>query len=164
MSCSPFDLRDYFLQELPDPQQRAGGSPCERSASRAAKSWTGCALRGRRCSRCAMKRSRSASLSFPTRFSNLPLGAAGWPAFWGSAARLGFARRLCSRRRCSCSPLRVRLPHRCLWRTRSAAIGCATSVCKQAADKAAREIEARYAAKTEQLVKAIQQRDSRTAS
>src|SRR5579885_2961551 len=22
MSCSPFDLRDYFFQELPDPQQR----------------------------------------------------------------------------------------------------------------------------------------------
>ena len=22
MSCSPFDLRDYFLKELPDPQQR----------------------------------------------------------------------------------------------------------------------------------------------
>ena len=27
MSCSPFDLKDYFLQELPSPQRRPGGSP-----------------------------------------------------------------------------------------------------------------------------------------
>jgi hypothetical protein len=42
MSCSPFDLKDYFLKELPDPPSGARWKPTSRNCQPAAKSWTGC--------------------------------------------------------------------------------------------------------------------------
>ncbi len=42
MSCSPFDLRDYFLQELADPQQRQVEAHVK-TCPPAGKNWSGCA-------------------------------------------------------------------------------------------------------------------------
>ena len=42
MSCSPFDLKDYFLEELADPQQRQVEAHVK-ACPPAGKNWTGCA-------------------------------------------------------------------------------------------------------------------------
>jgi len=90
MSCSPFDLRDYFLKELTDPQQRQVEShvktcsPCREELDQLR--WTGVAL------------STLGDEEMPQRiafvsdkvFEPSPWRKA-WSAFWGSGARLGFA-------------------------------------------------------------------------
>jgi anti-sigma factor RsiW len=90
MSCSPFDLNDYFLKELPDSERRQVESHV------------------RECRQCREELERlrltEASL-FALREEEIPQRIAfvsdkvfepapwrrWWAAFWGSAARLGFA-------------------------------------------------------------------------
>ena len=42
MSCSPFDLKDYFLKELPPPQRVQVEAHVRQLPSTAAKSWIAC--------------------------------------------------------------------------------------------------------------------------
>jgi anti-sigma factor RsiW len=89
MSCSPFDLKDYFLKELPNPQQR--------EVERHVQS----------CQVCRQELDRlqlTEAALFSLRNEEIPQRIAfvsdkvfepspwrrGWAAFWGSAARLGF--------------------------------------------------------------------------
>ena len=41
MSCSPFDLKDYFLEELADPERRQVEAHVK-NCRPAARNWTGC--------------------------------------------------------------------------------------------------------------------------
>ena len=160
MSCSPFDLKDYFLQELPEEQQRQQVEahvrvcqPCQEELQRL------------RLTEAALFTLREEEI--PQRIAFVsdkvfePSALRRWlAAFWGSTARLGFA---------SAAMLSVALIVFAATRpapapapvTNTAAVDTADIArrVQAAADKAAQEIEARYAAKTEQLVKAIQQRD-----
>jgi anti-sigma factor RsiW len=90
MSCSPFDLRDYFLKELTDPQQRQVEShvktcqPCREEMDRLRL--TEAALFSLRDEEIPQ---RIAFVSDPV-FEPSPWRRA-WSGFWGSASRLGFA-------------------------------------------------------------------------
>jgi hypothetical protein len=89
MTCSPFDLRDYFLRELPDPQQRQVEGhvklcqPCREELDRLRV--TEAALL---CVRDEEIPQRIAFVSDKI-FEPSPWRRY-WAAFWGSAARLGF--------------------------------------------------------------------------
>jgi anti-sigma factor RsiW len=90
MSCSPFDLRDYFLKELPGPE----GKQVEVHI----KTCPACReeLERLRATEAALVSLRDEEL--PQRlafvsdkiFEPSPVRRA-WAAFWGSGARLGFA-------------------------------------------------------------------------
>ena len=90
MSCPPFDLRDYFFKELPNPRQR--------EVEAHVKS----------CQVCREELDRlqlTEAALFSLRDEEIPQRIAfvsdkvfepspwrrGWAAFWGSSARLGFA-------------------------------------------------------------------------
>jgi len=90
MSCSPFDLRDYLLKELTDPQQRQVESHV------------------RTCRACHEELDRlqvTEAALFSLRDEEIPQRIAfvsdkvfepspwrrAWSSFWGSSARLGFA-------------------------------------------------------------------------
>jgi hypothetical protein len=90
MSCSPFDLRDYFLKELPNPQQREVEGHVK-----------GCQVCREELDRLQLTEAALFSLrdeEIPQRiafvsdkvFEPSPWRR-GWAAFWGSSARLGFA-------------------------------------------------------------------------
>ncbi len=90
MSCSPFDLRDYFLKELPEPEGRqveAHIKTCQVCREE---------LERLRLTEAALLTLREEEI--PQRiafvsdkiFEPSPLRR-WWEAFWGSAARLGFA-------------------------------------------------------------------------
>lgn len=90
MSCSPFDLKDYFLKELPSPQRREVESHL-----------AGCQVCREELDRLHMTQAALFSLrdeEIPQRiafvsdkvFEPSPWRR-GWNAFWGSTARLGFA-------------------------------------------------------------------------
>jgi anti-sigma factor RsiW len=90
MTCSPFDLRDYFLQELPDPQQRQVEAhvktcqPCREELDRLRV--TGSALLSLRDEEIPQRIAFVSDKIFePSPWRRW------WTAFWGSAARLGFA-------------------------------------------------------------------------
>jgi anti-sigma factor RsiW len=150
MSCSPFDLNDYFLKELADSERRQVEGHV------------------RECGRCREELERlrltEASL-FALREEEIPQRIAfvsdkvfepapwrrWWAAFWGSAARLGFA---------SAAMLSVAILVFALTRgpaqrpvTGVSAGSADVQVQIQAAvDKAVHESEARQSAKTEKLV------------
>ena len=86
MSCSPFDLKDYFLKELTDPQQRQveahvqDCSGCREELDR---------LRLTEAALCCLREEE-----IPQRIgfvSDPVFERSWWAAFWGSPARLGFA-------------------------------------------------------------------------
>jgi hypothetical protein len=90
MTCSPFDLRDYFLQELPAPQQRQVEvhvrqcQPCREELDRL------------RVTEAALLCLRDEELPQRIAFVSDKIFEPSpwrrwWAAFWGSAARLGFA-------------------------------------------------------------------------
>jgi anti-sigma factor RsiW len=90
MSCSPFDLRDYFLKELPEPE----GKQVELHVKT-------CGACREELERLRMTEAALVSLrdeEMPQRlafvsdkiFEPSPARRA-WAAFWGSSARLGFA-------------------------------------------------------------------------
>ncbi len=90
MSCSPFDLRDYFLNELPDAERRQVDAhvktcaPCREEVERL------------RIAETALFSLRDEEIPQRIAFVSDPVfersGFRRWfDAFWGSAARLGFA-------------------------------------------------------------------------
>ena len=90
MSCSPFDLRDYFLRELPDPQQRLVEAhvktcqPCREELDRLR--FTEAALFSLRDEEIPQRIAFVSDKIFePSPWRRW------WTGFWGSAARLGFA-------------------------------------------------------------------------
>jgi anti-sigma factor RsiW len=90
MSCSPFDLRDYFLRELPDPQQRLVEThvktcqPCREELDRL--QLTQAALLTLRDEEIPQRIAFVSDKIFePSPWRRW------WAGFWGSAARLGFA-------------------------------------------------------------------------
>jgi len=89
MSCSPFDLRDYFLQELASPQQRQVEAhvktcaPCREELDRLRI--TGAALR------CMADEEIPQRIAFVSDKIFEPSPWRRWlAAFWNSGARLGF--------------------------------------------------------------------------
>jgi hypothetical protein len=90
MSCSPFDLKDYFLKELPNPQQREveghvkSCQVCREELDRL--QLTGAALFSLRDEEIPQRIAFVSDKVFePSPWRR------GWAAFWGSSARLGFA-------------------------------------------------------------------------
>jgi anti-sigma factor RsiW len=90
MSCSPFDLRDYYLKELTDPQQR--------QVEAHVKDCTACReeLQQLRLTQAALFSLRDEEIPQRIAFVSDPVfepSAAHrlWTAFWGSPGRLGFA-------------------------------------------------------------------------
>lgn len=90
MTCSPFDLRDYFLRELPDPRQRQVEAhvklcqPCREELDRL------------RVTEAALLSVRDEEIPQRIAFVSDKIFEPSpwrrwWAAFWGSAARLGFA-------------------------------------------------------------------------
>jgi len=90
MSCSPFDLRDYCLKELTDPQRRqveAHMKDCPACREE---------LEQLRVTQAALFSLRDEEIPQRIAFVSDPIfepSHAGrwWAAFWGSGARLGFA-------------------------------------------------------------------------
>jgi anti-sigma factor RsiW len=163
MSCSPFDLRDYFLQELADPQQRrqveshvATCRACHEELDRL------------RLTEAALFSLREEEI--PQRIAFVsdkvfePSPMRRWLAgLWNSSARLGFA---------SAAMLSVALVVFAATRPAPAPAPVPATTAtvnaaeieqrvQAAADKAAQAIEARYDAKTTQLVNSIRQKDLR---
>ena len=162
MSCSPFDLRDYFLRELADPQQRQVEAHLKT------------------CRQCRQELDRlriTEAALFSLRDEEIPQRIAfvsdkifepspwrRWgAAFWGSAARLGFA---------AAAMLSVAIVVYALHPApapapRVVTVASAPAVSEAeiqqriqaAVDKAIPEIEARYAQKADQLVKDVERRD-----
>ena len=90
MSCSPFDLRDYFLKELPDPE----GQQVEAHV----RSCQGCReeLDRLRLTEAALMTLQEEEIPQRITFVSDKIFEPSavrrwWGAFWGSAARLGFA-------------------------------------------------------------------------
>lgn len=90
MSCSPFDLRDYYLKELADPQQRQVEAhvkdcpACREEMDRLRL--TQAALFSLRDEEIPQRIAFVSDAVFePSRVRRW------WAAFWGSSARLGFA-------------------------------------------------------------------------
>jgi hypothetical protein len=90
MSCSPFDLKDYFLKELPNPQQREveghvkSCQVCREELDRL--QLTGATLFSLRDEEIPQRIGFVSDKVFePSPWRR------GWAAFWGSSARLGFA-------------------------------------------------------------------------
>jgi anti-sigma factor RsiW len=90
MSCSPFDLRDYYLKELTDPQQRQVEAhvkdcpACREEIDRL------------RLTETALFSLREEEIPQRIAFVSDPVfepsrAQRWWAAFWGSPARLGFA-------------------------------------------------------------------------
>lgn len=164
MSCSPFDLRDYFLKELPDQESREVD------------------LHLRTCQGCRSEFDRlrvTEAALFSLRDEEIPQRIAfvsdkvfepsplrrWWQSFWSSGARLGFA---------SAAMLSVALVFSVL-RTESrptsavppaqppqvTTVAAQSEIDRRVADavaKAAGEIEARQAKKTAEIVAAIEKR------
>jgi anti-sigma factor RsiW len=150
MSCSPFDLNDYFLKELPDPERRQVEGHV------------------RECHQCReeLERLRRTEASlFALREEEIPqriafvsdkvFEPAPWrrwlAAFWGSAARLGFA----SAAMLSIAILVFALSRPAIRAPLTSASATPADVQAQiqaAVDKAVHESELRQAVRTEKLV------------
>ena len=86
MSCSPFDLRDYFLKELTDPQRH--------QVEAHVQDCSGCReeLDRLRLTEAALCSWREEEIPQRIGFVSDPVfQRSWWAAFWGSSARLGFA-------------------------------------------------------------------------
>ena len=164
MSCSPFDLRDYFLQELADPQQRQVEAhvricqPCREELDRL------------RITEAALFSLREEEIPQRIAFvSDKIFEPSPWrralAAFWGSTARLGFA---------SAAMLSVAIVVFALRpapapgpRVNTVATVQTPAVSEAeiqqriqaAVDKAIPEIEARYSERADKLVKDVEFRD-----
>lgn len=165
MSCSPFDLRDYFLRELTDAERRQmevhlkGCSECQEELERLRV--TEAALLTLREEEIPQRIGFVSDKVFePSALSRW------WQAFWGSAARLGFA---------SAAMLSVALVVATLGRpapapqrfagTQAAQVDTAkleadfTARMHEAVRQAVAESEARQAKKTEELLAAAEKRN-----
>lgn len=162
MSCSPFDLKDYFLKELPDPQQRQVEAHVRACPSCREE------LDRLRLTEAALFSLRDEEVPQRIAFVSDPVFEPSpwrrWLAsFWGSAARLGFA---------SAAMLSIALVVFALTRPAPApavvapAPVAAASVSsaevqariQAAVDTAVRESESRQQEKTERLVAEVERR------
>ena len=89
MSCSPFDLRDFYLQELTDPQQRQVEAHVRDCAACREE------LDRLRLTQAALFSLRDEEIPQRIAFVSDPVfepsaARRWWNAFWGSSARLGF--------------------------------------------------------------------------
>jgi anti-sigma factor RsiW len=159
MNCSPFDLKDFLLQELTDPQRRQVETHVQACPS--------CQVELDR-----LRLTQTALSSLPDEEIPQRIGFVSdrifepspwrrwWTTFWGSAARLGFA---------SAAMLSVALVVFSMNRPASALrpVQAAKTVSdaeigqriETAVQRAVAAIEVRYAQRTEQLVKDIERRD-----
>ena len=161
MSCSPFDLRDYFFQELSDPRERQQVEAHVRACQPCREE-----LEQMQLTQAALFHLREEEIPQRIAFvSDQVFEPSLWrralSAFFNSGARLGFA---------SAAMLSAALVVFAVTRPApvpapASASGPSEAVIEQrvqaAVDKAAQQIESRYSARTEQLVKAIQQRDEK---
>jgi len=90
MSCSPFDLRDFYLKELSDPQQRQVEAHVRDCAACREE------LDRLRLTQAALFSLRDEEIPQRIAFVSDPVfepsaARRWWNAFWGSSARLGFA-------------------------------------------------------------------------
>jgi anti-sigma factor RsiW len=161
MSCSPFDLQDYFLKELPNPQRREVEGHLTR------------------CQVCREELDRlhlTQAALFSLRDEEIPQRIAfvsdkvfepspwrrWWSVFWGSTARLGFASAAILSAAILVSALTRPAPAPAPQAASAAAITQAemerqvrTAVANAVASAVA-DVEARQAAKTTQLVADLQ--------
>jgi len=147
MSCSPFDLRDYYLKELTDPQQR--------QVEAHVKDCPACRveLEQLRLTQAALFSLHDEEIPQRIAFVSDPVfepsGARRWwAAFWGSGARLGFA---------GAAMLSAVLLFSTLTRTPPAA-GLSSADIDRRIQQAVYASEARQTAKTTQLVHDLVQR------
>jgi hypothetical protein len=162
MSCSPFDLKDYFLRELPDPERlqvetHVRSCPfCREELDRLRLTETALRALGEE----EIPR-RIAFVSDPVFEPSL--WRRWWTAFWGSGARLGFA---------SAAMLSAAILVSALTRPAPApapVVAAVTAVrdaiAGQEIDRriqaAVAESEARQTRKTEQLVRTVEDRAQR---
>jgi len=157
MSCSPFDLRDYFLRELTSPQQRLveahlqSCQSCREEMDRLRVTETALLTLG--------EEEIPQRIGFVSDkiFEPSPWRRA-WTAFWGSGARLGFV---------SAAMLSAALMVTAITRPapaprpQPATLTSAEiqSRIDRAVHQASVEIEARQEKKTEQLVRDLESRD-----
>ena len=162
MNCSPFDLKDYFLKELPNPQRReveghlAGCQVCREE------------LDGLHMTQAALFSLRDEEIPQRIAFVSDKVfepspWRRGWNAFWGSTARLGFASAAilsaailvsALTRPAPAPALQVPTPVNAITRAemeRQVQASVANAVAKAVAD-----VEARQSAKTNQLVADLQ--------
>jgi anti-sigma factor RsiW len=90
MSCSPFDLRDYFLKELPEPERKQVEVHVKTCAACREE------LDRLRLTEAALVALRDEEIPQRLAFVSDKIfepsaWRRGWAAFWGSSARLGFA-------------------------------------------------------------------------
>jgi hypothetical protein len=150
MSCSPFDLRDYHLKELTDPQQRQVEAhvkdcpPCRQE------------LEQLRLTQAALFSLRDEEIPQRIAFVSDPVfepsrARRWWTAFWGSGARLGFA---------GATVLSAALLFSALTRTPGSApsAGLSPTDIDRRISQAIDASEARQTAKTTQLVHDLAQR------
>lgn len=167
MSCSPFDLRDYFLRELADPQQRQVEAHVKT------------------CQQCREELDRlriTEAALFSVRDEEIPQRIAfvsdkifepspwrrWWTSFWGSTARLGFASACLLSAAIVVHAFRpVQAPDgrvNNMAVTKAVAPAVSEDEIRQriqaAVDKAIPEIEARYEKRAAEMVKAVELRDA----
>jgi anti-sigma factor RsiW len=147
MSCSPFDLRDYYLKELTDPQQRQVEAHVNDCAACRQK------LDQLRLTQAALFSLRDEEIPQRIAFVSDPVfepsrGRRWWAAFWGSPARLGFT---------GAAILSAALLFSSLTRT-SAGAGLSAGDIDRRIQQAVAASEARQTAKTTQLVHDLVQR------
>jgi anti-sigma factor RsiW len=163
MSCSPFDLKDYFLQEL--------GAPDRREVEKHLGACAECReeLEGLRLTEAALRSvadeeiPRGIAFVSDKVFEPSPLRR-WWQAFWASSARLGFV---------SAAILSIALMVSALTRPAPAPVVQAPTAqidtarletelsrrMQEAIVKAVAESEARQAKKSAELVRALEKRD-----
>ena len=146
MSCSPFDLRDYYLKELTDPQQRQVESHV--------KDCPACReeLQQLRLTAAALMSLPEEEIPQRIAFVSDPVfepsrAQRWWAAFWGSASRLGFA---------GAAMLSAALIFATVVRTPGA--GISASEVDRRISRAVAASEERQTAKTTQLVHDLAQR------
>jgi anti-sigma factor RsiW len=162
VSCSPFDLRDFFLKELPETEQRQveahlhGCAACREELDRL------------RLTEAALFTLRDEEIPQRIAFVSDKIFEPSpwrrwWMEFWSSAARLGFA---------SAAMLSAAVVFFALTRPAPAPVPAAAAMktiseteiqqrIGSAVEKAVAESEARQNARTEKLIAAIETRDRR---
>ncbi len=156
MSCSPFDLKDFFLRELPDSQRRLVETHVRSCQSCCSE------LDRLRLTQTALSRLADEEMPRSIGFvSDKIFEPSRWRRWWTAChgpAGLGFA---------SSAMLSVALIASVATRPAPRVIQTAGAVSEdeirqrvdRAVERAAADIEARYAQRTEQLVKDIRNRD-----
>ena len=162
MSCSPFDLRDYFLQELTDPQQRqveAHAKVCAQCQEELDR------LRITEAALFAIKDEEIPQrIAFVSDKIFEPSPMRRWlAAFWGSTARLGFVSAAMLSVAIVVYAFRPAPAPRPMAGTIAPVAAVSEADIQQriqaAVDKAIPAIEARYAKSAEQMVKGVERRD-----